>query len=372
MKKRFIITLLCLCLALTLTPMAALADDAAAKVEPQIVTSIYISAALDEDGVVWVWGSNNFGQLAKDPEAMASSSYPIKVEGFGGAKIVKIAVGIFHVLALDENGVLWGWGNTNDGSLGADVEGTITVTVGTDDFEIVTAPVKIKGLEGVEILDIAAGYGHSIALDKSGNVWTWGRNDYGQLGYGRTGNSNPEPKKVIDTASSTNSLSNIIAIATGNYHNLALDSSGKVWAWGYNDSGQLGNDKDYALSGTPAAVAIPAGTTIEAIAAGRYNGMALDSTGQVWIWGSDANSNLGPNTNADQAERWPMSNTPNTVGGDLPAIKAIDATYSSAAALDNSNTVWTWGNNAVGQLGRDTQGNSTDRNPGKVTALEGK
>ena len=98
---------------------------------------------------------------------------------------------------------------------------------------------------------IAAGGGHSLALDNNGTVWAWGYNGYGQLGNGSSGASHPVPVQVKN-------LNNIKAIAAGYNHLLALDNNGTVWAWGYNEYGQLGNGTN-SLAPQPVPVQVTAG-----------------------------------------------------------------------------------------------------------------
>jgi alpha-tubulin suppressor-like RCC1 family protein len=93
--------------------------------------------------------------------------------------------------------------------------------------------VTVVGLTNA--LAIAAGYNHSLALVSNETVYAWGDNTYGQIGNGTTGTTGePIPIQTVG-------LSNIVAIAAGEYHNLALKSDGTVWAWGYNSHGQLGD-----------------------------------------------------------------------------------------------------------------------------------
>lgn len=161
--------------------------------------------ALRSDGTVWTWGSN--------------SSSPIEVSGL--SNIVAIAAGDGYCLALDGSGNVWSWGSNTYGNLGN----------GNTSQE--TTPVEVTALWGYDIVAIAAGSGHSIALASNGTVWAWGYNAYGQLGIGSTTNSS--------TPVQVSGLSNIVQVAAGNNHTLALARDGKLWVWGANGSGQLGD-----------------------------------------------------------------------------------------------------------------------------------
>ena len=98
------------------------------------------------------------------------------------------------------------------------------------------------------ILIIAEGWDHSLALKGDGTVWAWGYNEYGELGNGTNSDSNV-PVQVLG-------LTGITAITEGWDHSLALKGDGTVWAWGYNGSGQLGNGTNIN-SNVPVQVSIP-------------------------------------------------------------------------------------------------------------------
>jgi YD repeat-containing protein len=105
-------------------------------------------------------------------------------------------------------------------------------------------------------------------------LWAWG-NGAGELGKGTTTDSHtPVP---------VSGLSGVTAIAAAAHHSLAVKSDGTAWAWGYNGFGQLGNSTT-TDSSTPVAVSLPSGTTVTAIAGGEYHSLALTSTGQVLAW----------------------------------------------------------------------------------------
>ena len=85
----------------------------------------------------------------------------------------------------------------------------------------------------INVVAVAAGRSHSIAIKDDGSVWTWGYNGYGQLGDG-TWTNRYTPVQV-------SGLSNVVAIAAGSFHSLAVKDGGSAWTWGYNAYGQLGD-----------------------------------------------------------------------------------------------------------------------------------
>ncbi len=122
------------------------------------------SLALKEDGTVWAWGGNNYGQLGNGTTTDQSS--PVRVGAL--TNIVAIAAGSWHSLALRSDGTVWAWGANWHGELGD----------GTNDDR--TSPVQVKGLDGqgflTDVVAIDAGDGYSMALKSDGTVWAWGYN----------------------------------------------------------------------------------------------------------------------------------------------------------------------------------------------------
>lgn len=180
---------------------------------------------------------------------------------------------------------------------------------------------------------------HSLAL-KSGSAWAWGANQNGQLGNGGVDDSS--------TPLPVTGLNNIIAIASGGSHSLAVSSGGTVWSWGDNGSGQLGNGSN---AGSAVPVEISGLSGIAAVAAGEYHSLALGGDGKVWAWGENSSGQLGDGTTVNR-------NTPVQVAW-LDNIVAIAAGKIHSMALARDGAVWTWGGNYHGQLGDGTESNAS-------------
>lgn len=140
------------------------------------------------------------------------------------------------------------------------------------------------------VVAIAAGGAHSLAVTAEGTVWSWGANGSGQLGDGSTADS-AAPVQV-------RGLSNVTAVAAGDRHSLALTADGAMWAWGENSNSQLG-DGTTVNRNTPVPVALMGKVT--AIAAGKLHSMALAEDGTVWSWGDNTRGQLGDGTVAGAA-----------------------------------------------------------------------
>ncbi len=183
---------------------------------------------------------------------------------------------------------------------------------------------------------VASGAYHSLFLRKDGQVWAWGQNVAGQLGTGNTSSTPvPQPAPV-------NGLPGIKAIAAGIAHSLALDVSGNVWVWGQNASGQAGLGTAGGTVLVPTKV--PALSNIQSIAANGNYSLALGADGRLWAWGQNASGQVG--TGATSAS----VTTPTVVAG-LPTIRGMAAGVNHALALDAAGKVWGWGMNTSGQVG---------------------
>ena len=285
------------------------------------------SLALDSSGNAWSWGSNNYGQLG-DGGTNANRSTPVPIVMPAGVTFTTLAAGAWHSLALDSNGNAWAWGRDHRGQLGDGGTNTDTNT-----------PVQVIMPAGVTFVALAAGTGHSLAIDSNGNGWAWGYNWWGQLGYGGSANTTT-PVQVVMAAGVT-----FTTVAAGESFSLALDTTGNGWAWGYNGYGQIG-DGSTLTRRTPVQVAMPASVTFASLGAGRHHSLALDSDGNAWGWGRNYSGQLGDGgTNED-------SSMPVQVA--MPAgvtFAALDAGYYHSLALDGVGNAWAWGSDHYGALG---------------------
>ena len=188
----------------------------------------------------------------------------------------------------------------------------------------------------VTALVVAAPPGRAAAAPPNFTARSWGDNEHGQLGIGVAGADHPvaEPTLVPGVA--------FVAVSAGAYHTLALTSTGAVYAWGRNDSGQLGlADGLRADHATPVPVVLPAGVTFVAVAAGYDHSLAMAADGRVYSWGGNGRGQLG-------RPAPDPTDSPGVVPGTYLGISAGD---HFSLAVDTAQAGWAWGDNDHGQLG---------------------
>jgi len=311
---------------------------------PMIAAGDTHTVALRSDGTVWTWGANGSGQLGDG--TTTNHNTPVQVKNL--SNVQAIAVGESFSMALRNDGTVWAWGRNIQGQLGI---GTICSCVRPTPINSCgnlwrAAPVQVSGLSN--IIAIASGGRHTVALRDDGTVWAWGNNQDGQLGDGTTINRHA-PVQV-------NGLSNITAVAAGQSHTIALRNDNTAWAWGNNHLGQLGigticscvhpapvNSCGNLHLTTP--VRVKGLDNVTAVVAGADFCIALRNDGTMWSWGGYQLGQLG-------VMPYSRDNTiPTQTNEHLQNITAISSGLFFTMALRDDGTVWAWGANGNGQLG---------------------
>ena len=213
-------------------------------------------------------------------------------------------------------------------------------------------PKQIEGLSSITAISVGSNY--LLALKSDGTVWSWGVNDRGQLGVGAMGNVFQRfPARQIP------GLHNVQSVAAGGDFGLALKSDGTIWGWGPNETG--------LLTGGTATVPIPSPVQINSISGVRHISSggctyAIKEDGSVWSW-SDIFFTGSCGTGTTEVEP-PLAWL--RVSG-ISDVRSIKSRFNNTIAVKNDGSLWTWGNNASGQLGDGT--NNSSKVPLRVTSL---
>lgn len=288
-----------------------------------IAGSNLTSFGIKTKGTLWAWGANTYGNLGDSTNTTHSN--PAQV---GKSNLwVAVAASETHTLGLKCDGTLWAWGRNNTGQLG---DNSATDQIG---------PVQIGA--GIHWKYIAAGLGHSMAISADGSVYTWGNNNQGQLGYASSGGYTQLPKKV-------SGLNNCIGLAAGEQHSLVLTANGKVWAFGFNNMGQLG---DSTLQSKSTAVEVKLNVTALQVQAGSKHSAALGANGICYFWGSNQNGQAGLGTLNPVI-------IPNRVANHLNTVNMVAGVNNAAKISSDRQQICVTGDNSYGQLGIGNTNNS--------------
>lgn len=207
----------------------------------------------------------------------------------------------------------------------------------------------------------SASFYHSCAIALNGRAYCWGSGNSGKLGNGSTASSR------VPVAVNTSGVlvgKTIKEVTTGGFHTCALDTSSKMYCWGLNSSGRLGGGLTSILSNVPVAVNMSgalAGKTIKQILAGGDHGCVVASDDKMYCWGLNNNGELGNNSSVNSSV--PVAvNTDGVLAG--KTIRQMSAGFSSTCAVDSEYNMYCWGYNDNGQLGNNSTNNS--RVPARV------
>lgn len=314
------------------------------------------SAILTEDGTVWTSGVNDRGQLGRD-----TSSTLAPVTGLAG--MTKVAAGASHVLAVGADGTVWGWGSNDNGELG----NACAISETCDDSQ---APIQAtSALIGRTVTAVAAGDRFSLALDNTGLVYSWGADNFEQLGDG-AGATDKSTPAVVSGISGT-SFTGVSAIGAGKEYAFAVgryENAGDIktgpFAWGNNLDFQLGTSA--GNKNVPTAIPDPAfsgNLGVTWITGGLYHSLAIIG-GNVYSWGD--NDAEDPSLTETSDARGALG-TGDTVDTDAPAVSlfaagnalGLDAGMNFSVVLLNDGRLKTSGLNTASQLGTNEVANTS-------------
>ena len=300
--------------------------------------------AIKEDNSLWAWGEcilplgewpNPQGMLLRE-EYGDDLLTPVKFMD----DVLTVSAGNSHCISVKTDGSLWIWGSNVYGQIGNGTVskyipffGTFPIWVSGNDSPV---PINIMS----DVAYVAAGGLHSLAVKTDGSLWTWGYNNYGQLGNG-TEIYSLKPHKIMD---------DVISVAAGYYHSLALKADGSLFSFGEGGSGQLGNgisafngEADLANSNVPEKIM----DDVAYIAAGYASSAAVKTDGSLWVFGSDLQAD------SDKS-------IPTKVMDD---VIAADVANGYVLALKADGSLWAFGRNWYGLFGNDI---TESRTPVKI------
>jgi alpha-tubulin suppressor-like RCC1 family protein len=284
-------------------------------------TNILFYSQQGTTGQLWTWGSNQSGQLGQNTPCSASTSSPATTVDGGSSWCQISAAGNNNIGGLKSDSSLWLWGCLNGAS------SPILVTANNEKWEC-----------------IAVGSQSVAATTESGNIYTWGLNDRGQLG------NNSTTCRTSPGCLPCNETWCAVGYSSG------IKTDGTLWMWGSNYSGVLGNNTSGINLSIPGSV-VGANINWSKITGNLSTAAGIKTDGTLWAWGCNNDGQIGDNTKTNRS-------SPVTVAGGCSNWCTVDNSGNNTAAIQTDGSLWTWGANSNGQLGIN---NTTRRSsPGSV------
>lgn len=312
------------------------------------------------DGKLYGFGRNNFGQtgLGMTTTSADTSVHPVTPTLMSRApnNLISINYNQNHSLAVDDNGQVYSWGEDKYGQLGrGDANRNDCSKAEAQDCRLdIGAIIDIE-----DAVTFSAGYRHNLVLDDDGTVWAMGRNAQGQLGNGTTSDSSTPVQVDFSKAPNAGRIIQVVASADSSY---ALDDKGQVWGWGSDDYANLGrgsackaSDGCTTVTVTPTLIPVikevdanhKAREKVTQLAAGRDHILALTNKESVYGWGLNATSQVGYNgvMFKETEKAWDkVITTPTKLPWfDEKEVRRIYANGNASYAVLEDGTVYPWG-----------------------------
>ena len=294
--------------------------------------------------------SSSSSSSSATPYTISYSYRTIQVQRFD-----HLTGGTLHSVGMTTSGQVYAWGLNDVGQLG---DGT------TANKPI---PTLISFPAGETIKDVFAGQYHTFAVTTNGLVYAWGRNDYGQLGDGTKTNRSTPTLISFTNLNELNDGETIRNVVADQEHSFAVTTTGRVYSWGRNNSGQLG-DNTLVDNSNPTLILFPAGETMRNVAAGLGHSLAVTTTGQVFAWGRNAVGQLGDGTTTDRPTPTLISFPGINEFNNGETIRDVIAGNDYSHAVTTNGRVYSMGSNFNGKLG---DGTTTNRSTPTLISFTG-
>ena len=330
---------------------------------------------ITSEGDVLTYGYGDYGQRGNgtNTTAVAKSNITINLNLDEDEIAIKGKMGYHHTLVLTSNGRVISFGRNQQGQLGI---GSITAYNAWPSF-ILSESGVIEIIDNYlpiaeNIVDVASGYLSSVLVTETGKVFTWGTNDFGSLGNNNTVSVHMNPTEITGnfTLASNDKIIKVFASENGSSY-AAISELGKVFVWGYNAYGNLGDytTNDLALpKDITSYFSISVGDYITDIVFAPSHTIALSNNGYVFTWG---NNDMGQLGNASMTSYYyPQNITSRFSLGVGEEVVKVSAGLEFSAALTNEGRLFMWGSREIGQLA-DAPGTTKVITPSDRTSLLG-
>ena len=329
------------------------------------------SVFMDKDGYLYASGDNSVGQLGRKKLGGKASIEPLE------GKILSEKAAAFDTgrsgftLAVTQNGKLYGWGNNANGQLCKEIK---TLSGPDDKSNCYPTPLEITLPSDCVAADVQAGYGYALLLSADGGVYAWGQNNCGQLGLSLEASRKVNVTEPTKIPAEKFGGEKIVQIAAAEYTSFAVTESGKLYAWGDTEYGQLCDGETDADSEPVTEPKQTLLTGVKKVSAESTTAMALTVSGEAYAWGNNLFGQLGcGRLNVTENNKW--SNSPVKIenfysaAGKAENVEIVDIACGGIAnfLLSKNGGVYACGSGGAGELGFLAAG-STFEEEGKVLA----
>ena len=245
----------------------------------------------------------------------------------------RVSAGKSHSAVLKEDGSLFSWGSNDRGQLGA----SLLLNSSTTPIQEYTVDNNWSA--------VSAGAEFTVAMKKDGTLWGWGDNTFGQVG--RRFDTIPLPLE-LNTSGTT--ISSVEKISGGDRHTLALDDKSRLWAWGNNEQGALGDGSNIS---SRVGTAVSGNQVWQFVTAGSDHTLAIDDNASLWAWGNNGSGQLGVGSTVD-------ANVPKREGNTTRKWTQVSAGKNYTLGVTTDGRLWAWGTNTYLRLGLDESVTQTD------------
>jgi alpha-tubulin suppressor-like RCC1 family protein len=307
----------------------------------QVAAGSQHSFYLTENGKVYSFGKGSVGQLGHGDRENQYSPKWIESLDLAASRVIQIQAGYFHTLVLTDSGDVFTFGSGAEGQLG---HGDLL-------SQFTPKLLSSEELDGHRVTQVAAGSFHSLLLTESGQVFSFGLTLNGALGYETPAHQNHQsiPKQIELEGLNGH---RVTQVAAGSFHSLLLTDSGQVFSFGNGAQGQLGfEDSQNLPRWTPKRIESEAleDQKVIQIAAGSFHSLLLTESGQVFSFGDSSYGQLGLGETRDR-DPWTPTRIESDLLRDEKVIQVVAGSFHSLLVTE-SGQVFAFGNGTYGQLG---------------------
>ena len=312
----------------------------------EIRTQGFHSCARTTTGSAYCWGQNAHGEVGDNSTTQRLTPTPVSTStGLAAGTISGLRIGQYSSCARNSSNRIYCWGDNSEGQLG---DGTTTQR---------NTPTLLSAATGVTSTNaLRSGYRQACVVTSASQAYCWGRNQEGQIGDNSSGTNRLTPTAVDTT---TGVSTNNSVVTPGGYHSCTLTTTSQAYCWGLNDHGQVGDNSSGTNRLTPTPVNTTTGlttTNVSNLAPGLYHTCARTSGSRMYCWGDNTHGSLGDGTTTQRTTPTAVSTS---TGLTTSNVASIAAGSSTSCAITSTGVLYCWGLNDYGQVGDGSTG--TDR-----------